>query len=343
MKFSKFIIPAIVSSMILGAVTTSYAGSIGRSSSSSSSSRSSSSSSMSRPSTPSAPSKSSAAPAPSQTGGIGGQSSMGVRKSEVTAPVAQKVEQKRPQPTQASPGSTTPGSPAYSTAPQPNYAPAQSPGLGAGGVFMSSLGGSLAGNLLANSLFGNHGSSGTTVVNNNGGGGGVPVAQNGPSANGSSSFDQGSQSMPVKKSYGIGDFIMDIILFALLIGVLVCIVWVFYKGYKMIRDYVNKERGTGTKQPFSPTAQFWLIQNAFATADIALLKTLLGPDLVDEATRDLEASSLSLKNVSHEVVLDNASEFSVHYTFNDGDIVVDQVWHYEQHAKSWKLNGIETV
>jgi len=339
MKFSKFIIPAIVSSMILGAVTTSYAGSIGRSSSSSSSHSSSSSSARSSPSVsrPSAP-----AAAPHQSGGIGGQSSMGVRKSEVTAPVAQKVEQKRPQPTQASPASTTPGSPAYSTAPQPTYAPAQSPGIGAGGVFMSSLGGSLAGNLLANSLFGNHGSSGTTVVNNNGGGGG-PVAQNGPSANGVGSLDQGSQSMPVKKSYGIGDFIMDIILFALLIGVVVCIVWAFYKGYKMIRDYVNKERGTGTKQPFSPTAQFWLIQNAFATADIALLKTLLGPDLVDEATRDLEASSLSLKNVSHEVVLDNASEFSVHYTFNDGDIVIDQVWHYEQHAKSWKLNGIETV
>ena len=340
MKFSKFIIPAIVSSLVLVAVSSSYAGSIGRSSSSSSSSRSSSSSSMSRPSMPS---KQTAAPAPSAPGGIGGtQGSMGVRKSEVTAPVAQKVEQKRPQPAQAAPGSTTPGSPAYSTAPQPNYAPAQSPGIGAGGVFMSSLGGSLAGNLLAHSLFGNHGSSGTTVVNNNGGGGG-PVAQNGPSANGGSSFDQGSQSMPVKKSYGIGDFIMDIILFALLIGVVVCIVWAFYKGYKMIRDYVNKERGTGTKQPFSPTAQFWLIQNAFATADIELLKTLLGPDLVDEATRDLEASSLSLKNVSHEVVLDNASEFSVHYTFNDGDIVLDQVWHYEQHAKSWKLNGIETV
>lgn len=339
MKFSKFIIPAIVSSLVLVAVSSSYAGSIGRSSSSSSSHSSSSSSARSSPSVsrPSAP-----AAAPHQAGGFGGQSSMGVRKSEVTAPVAQKVEQKRPQAAQTAPASTTPGSPAYSTAPPPAYAPAQSPGLGAGGVFMSSLGGSLAGNLLANSLFGNHGSSGTTVVNNNGGGG-VPVAQNGPSANGGSSFDQGSQSMPVKKSYGIGDFIMDIVLFALLIGVVVCIVWAFYKGYKMIRDYVNKERGVGTKQPFSPTAQFWLIQNAFATADIALLKTLLGPDLVDEATRDLEASSLSLKNVSHEVVLDTAGEFSVHYTFNDGDIVIDQVWHYEQLAKSWKLNGIETV
>ena len=337
MKFSKFIIPAIVSSLVLVAVSSSYAGSIGRSSSSSSSHSSSSSSARSSPSVsrPSAPSV-----APSRPGGIGGtQGSMGVRKREVTAPVAQKVEQKRPQAAQTAPASTTPGSPNYGSAPQPNYAPAASPGLGMGGVFMSSLGGSLVGNVLANSLFGNHGSGGTNVVNN---GSGLP-AQAGPSSGSSGSFDQGSGSMPYKKSYGIGDFIMDFLLFALLIGVVVVVAWGFYKGYKMIRDYISKERGTGAKQPFSPTAQFWLIQNAFATADTTLLQTLLGPDLVDEATRDLQVSSLSLKNVSHEVVLNNAREFSVHYTFNDGDIVIDQVWHYEFHNKSWKLNGIETV
>ena len=86
-----------------------------------------------------------------------------------------------------------------------------------------------------------------------------------------------------------------------------------------------------------------MIQKLFAAADVQALTALLGPDLVDEATTNLTPSTLTLNKVSHEVVLNNPREFSVHYTFDDAGVTVDQVWHYELHDGSWKLNGIETV
>lgn len=308
------------------------AGSIGRSSSSSSSGSRSSYSSPSRSSyTAPAPSRPSVAPAPSKPGGIGGTSgSMGVRKSEVTAPVANKVQQSRPTPAPAP--STTPGYsnpiPTYGAAPAPVYQSSGSP-------FLSSMGGAFAGSMLGNMMFSGNRGGGTTVVNNGGGTGGVAA----------SSGDGYTAGGPVvqAKSYGIGDFILDVILFAVLVALLVGLAFLAYKGYKMIKAYVNKERGVTGSQPFSPTAQFWVIQNAFASAEVALLKTILGPDLVDEATRDLQPSTLTLSKVSHEVVLNNAHEFSVHYTFVDDGDTVDQVWHYELHDGIWKLNGIETV
>lgn len=111
----------------------------------------------------------------------------------------------------------------------------------------------------------------------------------------------------------------------------------------MIRKFINKERGVKVSQPFSPTQQFWTIQRAFAEANLASLQGLLGPDLVDEATMDLQPSTLTLRGVSHEIVLNTPSEFSVHYTFTDADIVVNQVWHYEKINSAWQLNGIENV
>ena len=33
----------------------------------------------------------------------------------------------------------------------------------------------------------------------------------------------------------------------------------------------------------------------------------------------------------------------IDYTFEDDGLQVDQVWHYELHDGTWKLNGIETV
>jgi hypothetical protein len=141
----------------------------------------------------------------------------------------------------------------------------------------------------------------------------------------------------------MGKFILDVILFAILVAVVVGIIFLFYKGFKMIREYVNKERGVGPSQPFSPTARFWEIQRAFANADVSFLRTLLGPDLVDEATNNLQPSTLALHNVSHEVRLNNPREFSVWYTFEDAGDQVNQVWHYEKFGNEWLLNGIETV
>ena len=33
----------------------------------------------------------------------------------------------------------------------------------------------------------------------------------------------------------------------------------------------------------------------------------------------------------------------IDYTFEDDGLQVDQVWHYELHDGTWKLNGIETI
>jgi len=291
-----------------------------------------------------APSKPAAAPAPSKSGGIGGtQGSMGVRKSEVTQPVANSVQQGRVQPGQSSSAGASgfgsaPG-PSYSSAPLPNYNPT-SPGLGLGGVFASSLGGSLIGSMLGNAL--TRPSGGTTVVNN-GGGSATPLSS-GP---GGSIDPSGNYMAPagatVSKGYTMWNFIGDLITFTILVALLVGIAFLFYKGFRMVKNYVNKERGVGTAQPVNPTSQFWKIQRAFAEADVTELKILLGPDLVDEATANLAPSTLTLSNVSHEVKLNNPREFSVHYTFDDNSDTINQVWHYELHDKTWKLNGIENV
>lgn len=355
MKFTK-----IASAFLIGATLVasmpSVAGSIGRSGGGS---FSRSSSSFSRPSTPAPrPAPSVAPTAPPKQGGIGGTTgSMGVRKSDVTNQVAANKAAQAPvgrpnAATTPSYGSTP--APTYGTVPAPVYqaAPAAG-GVTNGSTFLSSMGGSFVGSSLANMLTGSHGSHGGTTVINNGGGGGTTAGAVGAGAVAPSALAADGSIAPgvypmgaapvAKSSYGIGSFIMDVILFVILVALLVGVAWLFYKGFKMIRAYVNRERGVGPTQPFSPTSKFWEIQKAFAAGDLAALTPLLGPDLVDEATRDLQPSTLTLHGVSHEVVLNNPREFSVHYTFTDGDEVVDQVWHYELHDKVWKLNGIETV
>ena len=340
--------------------TVADAGSIGRSGGSSSGGRSSSSfssgSSASKSSSFSAPSKPAAAPAPAapaaKPGGIGGNtagSSIGVRKSEVTAPVANSVNAGKPG--NFTP-STTPGysnsGPTYGSANTPNYGGGFGGGGGVtnGSMFMSSLGGSLVGNLIGNSLFG-HGShgGGTTVINNgtpsSGGSVSNGVVASGPSG-GFDSGPGGSSFSQPKKEYTVWSFIADLIGFVFVVAILLGIAWLFYKGFQLIRTYVNKERGV-SNQPFNPTARFWEIQRAFASADVAFLKTLLGPDIVDELTNSLTPSTVTLHNVSHEVRLNNNTEFSIWYTFEDAGETVNQVWHYEKFGKEWLLNGIETV
>ena len=323
MKANKFLFVVTLASVMLAGIA--QAGSIGRSSSSSSHSSSSvsRSSSFSAPSRPSTPS---VAPAPSRPGGIGGtQGSIGVRKSEVTAPVAQQVR----------PTSPTPSTVPHSTpAPSYGYAPVPAPSVTNGSTFMSSLGGSFAGSMLGNMMFsGNRGGygGGTTVVNNGGG----TYQSEGNASGGTSVVQQ-------KESYGMGHFILDVILFAVLVIVVVGIVFLFYKLFKVSKEYVNKERGV-SNQPFNPTQVFWEIQKAFAAGDVTSLKTLLGPDIVDEMIADLQPSTLTLSGVSHEVRLSNNTEFSVWYKFTDAGEEVNQVWHYEKRNGIWALNGIETV
>ena len=344
----KRILSALV---VTGAIfaTVADAGSIGRSGGSSSSgggrSSSSSFSSASRSSysAPSAPAKPAVAPAPSKPGGIGGTtSSVGVRKSEVTNGVRNDIATTKPATTSTAGTTHSSGAPHYTPSPGYGYAPVPQPQVTNGSVFMSSLGGSFLGSWIGSSI-GNHNSGGSTTVINNGGGSSGTSGSVGPSAGiVDSQFNPGVVSVQPKKEYGVWSFIADLIGFVFVVAILLGIAWLFYKGFQMVRNYINKERGV-SNIPFNPTQQFWRIQRAFAEADITELKVLLGPDIVDEMTNGITASTLTLHNVSHEVRLANNTEFSIWYRFEDDGSEVNQVWHYERFGKDWKLNGIENV
>lgn len=336
MKLNKFLASAVVASALMSLVATSFAGSIGRSGGSSSSvSRSSSTSSVSKSNSFSSPSKSTAAPAPSQAGGIGGtQSSVGVRKSEVTNGVKQDIATSKSTSTSTSSGSYAPH---YT--PTPSYSSPAPVVVQSSGGFGSSFMGAMGGTIVGNALFGNHSNSGTTVINNGTpSGGSTGSVSQGPNGN----FDNG-YSQPAKKEYTVWSFIADLFGFVIVVALLLGVAWLFYKGFQLVRNYVNKERGV-SNIPFNPTQKFWEIQKAFASADVNALNNLLGPDVVDELTSGLQASTLTLHNVSHEIRLANNTEFSIWYKFEDDGAEVNQVWHYEKFAGGlWKLNGIENV
>lgn len=354
MKVKHFLSSVLAASMLIATVAD--AGSIGRSGGSSggggrssfSSSSSSHSSSVSAPSKPSP----SVAPAPSKPGGIGGtQSSVGVRKSEVTQPVANKVQDSKSTST-ASTGSTstTSSSSGYSSPPVGSYGYSNPPPVVVhqSSGFGSSFAGALGGTIVGNALFGNHGNGGGTTVINNGTPSGGTVSSNQMPQTVQSDGSVVTSNVAVqpqekKESFGMWSFMWNVITFAILVAVLVGIAWAFYKGFKMVKGYVDKERGVGPAQPFNPTQQFWRIQRAFAEADITELKVLLGPDMVDEMTNGLTASTITLHNVSHEVRLNTPREFSVWYQFEDDGTEANQVWHYEKFGTQWQLNGIENV
>jgi hypothetical protein len=275
---------------------------------------------------------------------------VGVRKSEVTNGVRNDVAASKPAPPAGSNGAVGSASPGYATAPGYSAPPVPAPsvGSGLGGGFGGSFLGAMGGTLVGNALFGNHGShgGGTTVINNGtpSGSSGSGVVSNGPGSSISDqSFNPGGMPGAPKKEYTVWSFIADLFGFVIVVALFIGIAWIFYKGFQLVRNYVNKERGVST-QPFNPTQQFWTIQKAFATAEVTALQTLLGPDVVDELTQDLQPSGLTIKNVSHEVRLANNTEFSIWYKFfeTDGE-EINQVWHYEKFGKDWKLNGIENV
>lgn len=325
--------------------TVADAASIGRSGGFSSRPSFSRSFASSKPSVPSAPSS---APSVTKPGGIGGTTgSIGVRKSEPTNQAAANLSNRQNSTASVAPPTTAPR---VAPAPSYGYSAPPAPQVTNGSTFMSSLGGSFVGSALSNMLFSNHSSGGgTTVINNGGGGAGSSGSVPSASSSGTAGTvdANGFSAMPAHaaaaSSYGIGSFIKDVFLFAILVGLLVGVAFLFYKGYKMIRDYVRKERGVTTALPFDPLPQFWKIQRSFASADVNELKLLLGAGIVDELTQNLTPSEVSVYNVSYELVLSNATEISVHYTFFDNDEEINQVWHYEQHDAQWKLQGIENI
>lgn len=350
MKASKFLSAVIVAGALLATVAD--AASIGRSGGGSSGGGRSSSSSISHSSSGhssssySAPSKPAAAPAPSHTGGIGGtQSSVGVRKSEVTNGVKNDIAYSNPNAGKTGSFGAPTSTPAPHYTPTPHYSSPAPVVVQSGGGFGSTFMGAMTGTMVGNALFGNHSNGGGTTVINNGtpNNGGTVATGPGVVSGNDAQFNPGGVSVQPKKEYGVWSFIADVIGFVILLAVLTGLAWVVYKGFQMVRNYVNKERGV-SNIPFQPNQKFWEIQKAFAAADVTALQNLLGPDVVDELTNGLTASTLTLKNVSHEVRLANNTEFSIWYKFEDDGTEVNQVWHYEKFGGGvWKLNGIENV
>lgn len=299
--------------------------------------RSSPSHSVSAPSrSPSPPSTTSNTNVQKSTpGGIGGASgSLGVKKSDVTqnrnTPTNTSVP---PQNTRYNSGSTYGQPPIQSPSPQ----------ISTGSVFMSSLGGSLVGSALGNMLFGNHGGGSTTVINNGSGGGAAP-SSTGVSSESGGNFTQYGSPVP-QKSYGLFDFLIDVFLFTILVGFIVMLA---YFGKKMF-DYFKKRKTVNqalkTTKPLDISGTFWNVQKAFAEADIASLKSMVGPSMMAELS-DIEPTHVSIDRLSYEVIHSKDLEMSVEYEFvdtTDGVMNVEQVWHFEVIDGSWKVVGIENV
>lgn len=324
MKFLKALVLALTLSVVAFQVD---AGSIGRSSSSVSVSRSSSSFSSS-----SSSSRSSSFSAPSKPSGIGSGSSIGVSKSEVTNGVRGDIAKANPAPVAPTPSTV----PHYAPSPSYGYGTVPAPVVvhhdsGFGSAFAGSMMGSMLGNALSRPA--------TPVVVGGGGYAGPVVAGT------TTVVENGGQPVVVEResSYGIGHFILDVIMFGILLAVVAGVALLIYKGLKMTKSYVNTERGIDNN-PFAPTERFWKIQKAFAAADKVTLEPLLGPDMKDEVLDGLgNPTENTISKVSHEVRLLNNREFSIWFKFEDDGEHVDQVWHFEKFNGDWKLNGIETI
>lgn len=175
MNLSKIAATVIVASCLTAGAVVDASAAIGRSSTTSSSARSSSVSS-------------SAARSPTRIGGIGGTSSIGVRKPTITQPVAKQLQ---PAATSSASSSTYRSQPQYGSGynnsnynQQPNYnnnsnyAHPQnySSGPSAAGTFAAAAGGSLVGSAVGNALFNNHNATPSTTIVNNGAPAAAPAA-----------------------------------------------------------------------------------------------------------------------------------------------------------------------
>jgi predicted lipid-binding transport protein (Tim44 family) len=239
---------------------------------------------------------------------------------------ARSLGMSRPSISPSRPSYSTPmpsTSPRYS-APAPSVAPSyRAPSSGGG--FLSSFGGSFAGSMLGNAIFG-HGSGGggTTVVNGGGAGGGAPtVISQGYS--GPSFFD-----------------ILGFLLVAVIIGLSLWLLWRTFRS-----SGASPQDEDDATLPFSPVVRFMEIQKAFAAKDVQTLRTLLGPDLVEQILADLpdEPGECTLKSVVYSVLDVSGRVISIRFMAKDtaDDSTLKETWHFLRapYGTSWLLNGIE--
>lgn len=287
-------------------------------------------------SAPSAPSKPSVAPsAPSKPTYFGSSGNMGVQKTIPSSPTSTST------PSQSASWSK-PATPSYTPAPAPSYS-APVPSVPSNtSTFMSSMGGSFVGSMLGNAISRPHVAP-TTVVTS-GGTGSTIVSDSGVSHAGVSSVsNSGSSYGPVpsnKSSYGVFNFMFDLIGVLILIGL---IGGTIFFARRFIRNYRKEQKGSKMMTNDKLGEIFWKIQDAFATADANTLKSLMTYSLAREATANMEPFDLTLKNLRHEVYMNEGDSFTVKYTFDDGDTLgVVQYWHFEfDEDGNLKLAGVQ--
>lgn len=140
-------------------------------------------------------------------------------------------------------------------------------------------------------------------------------------------------------------FIGDVLGFLVVLSIFGAIGFLIYTFFKKMRrgQFSQNQSVTGKDMPFSVDGRFWEIQHAFAKADVAKLKSMLGTEMLDAILKDLQPSTLKIVDVSFEVRLETLEEISIWYTFYEDGVRVDQVWHFDKIHGQWLLTGLENV
>lgn len=245
------------------------------------------------------------------------------------------------------PSYSRPAAPPSYTPPRPTTTPSYSAPAttvthstsgGSGGGFWSSFGGAAAGSLVGQAIGGGIGHGGGTTVVNAGGSGAVPVASTG-------AVVAGAAPVVVAASPGpsVASILASVLLWLILAGAIALLVWFMVRVYKAARQERMQE--SPTSLPFSPVSRFLEVQRAFAAKDVAALRALLGPDLIDQTLADLpeEATTPKLTGISYTVADVSDGVVSVHFTADDlmDNTKLDEVWHFTRVGGSWVLNGID--
>lgn len=193
-----------------------------------------------------------------------------------------------------------------------------------GGGFWSSAAGGFTGSLLGNMISTPH--AGTTVVTSPGAV--APAAVAAPSVT------------AVAPTWSLWGLLSDLIAI-LLIGALLYAAW---RGVQFVRV---QRRARAADVPFSPVRRFIDVQTAFARCDKEALRTLLGPNIVDQSLADLpaEVSEMKLTGISFEVRANDGESISIHYRADDDSdgSKLNEVWHFRSFNGVYLLDGIEPV
>lgn len=194
------------------------------------------------------------------------------------------------------------------------------------------MGGSFVGSMIGNSLFGGHGGGGgTTVVNNGGGGGAIPAAA------------AGGTMVAAAPSMSPSAWLWQVLVCIMLIAIIGALVWFIIATIRAVKN--KRMEDDPEALPFSAVSRFLEVQKAFAAKDVQALRTLLGPELIEQVLADLpeEATTAQLVGICYNVVDATKNIISIRFQAEDkmDGTRLDEVWHFSRMGGVWVLNGID--